>query len=220
MSETFHFDPAAHRYSDARGEDVPGLSYILERCGMKDYSMVPPAVLEAKRILGQEVHKATHYLDENDLDRETVKEEYQPYVRAYERFKQDSGFLPDLGNIEKPRVVCVDGMRYGFIADRTGIINRKPYVLELKCSASAEPWWRLQTAAQEAGIRSEDGIFRLRMAVQLGPGGNYHVFHHVQVQDFIIFRSCLALENWKRANGKKEKACQPNPSSRNLPQSS
>src|SRR2546427_11639137 len=92
----FTFDPERHLYL-VQGRPVPSVTQVLHAAGLAaDYSRVPPDVLERKRIIGQYVHKATQYLDEGCLDLETVDPELQPYLAAYQRFLEESGFRPQL----------------------------------------------------------------------------------------------------------------------------
>ena len=75
MAIEFTFDPERHLYV-VEGRPVPSVTQVLHSAGLAaDYSMVPPDVLERKRIVGQYVHKATQYLDEGCLDLETVDPE-------------------------------------------------------------------------------------------------------------------------------------------------
>ena len=92
MGIDFTFDPERHLYV-ADGRPVPSVTQVLHSARLAaDYSMVPPDVLERKRTIGQYVHKATQYLDEGCLDLETVDPELQPYLAAYQRFLEESGW--------------------------------------------------------------------------------------------------------------------------------
>ncbi len=68
MGVDFSFDAERHLYL-IQGRPVPSVTQVLHSAGLSaDYSMVEPAVLERKRIIGEYVHKATQYLDEGCLD--------------------------------------------------------------------------------------------------------------------------------------------------------
>src|SRR5438128_7894060 len=63
----FTFDPERHLYL-VDGRPVPSVTQVLHSARLAaDYSMVPPDVLERKRIIGEYLHKATQYLDEGSL---------------------------------------------------------------------------------------------------------------------------------------------------------
>jgi hypothetical protein len=56
MSIEFSFDANRHLYL-VQGRPVPSVTQVLHSAGLgADYSMVPPEVLERKRIIGQFVH--------------------------------------------------------------------------------------------------------------------------------------------------------------------
>jgi hypothetical protein len=86
MSIDFTFDAEQHLYL-VQGRPVPSVTQVLQATGLgADYSMVPPEVLERKRVIDQFVHEATQYLDEGSLDLASVDPELQPYICAYQRF--------------------------------------------------------------------------------------------------------------------------------------
>lgn len=76
------------------GDPWPSVTRILAAAGLgPDYAMVPPAVLEAARARGSAVHEAIEALHlgyEYDLLPEGA-----PYLAAYRRFAQESGFTPE-----------------------------------------------------------------------------------------------------------------------------
>lgn len=88
MSNEFRFDKADHSYWLGKTRLI-GVSDAIQAAGLKDFSRIAPDVLEHARQRGTAVHAACHYLDEGDLNWETVSPEVEPYVRAWERFKRD-----------------------------------------------------------------------------------------------------------------------------------
>jgi hypothetical protein len=78
MSIEFTFDADRHLYL-VQGRLVPSVTQVLQATGLgADYSIVPPEVLERKRIIGQFVHEATQYLDEGSLDLASIAKVLRP----------------------------------------------------------------------------------------------------------------------------------------------
>src|SRR3989338_2196847 len=88
------FDEENHLYC-FEGKPVQSVTQILKSAGLIDDQWFT----EAARRRGQYVHEAAQYLDEEDLNWENVDPILQPYLRAYEKFKAETGFIPIL--IEK-----------------------------------------------------------------------------------------------------------------------
>jgi hypothetical protein len=99
MSNEFRFDKADHSYWLGKTRLI-GVSDAIQAAGLKDFSRIAPDVLEHARQRGTAVHAACHFLDEGDLNWATVSPEIEPYVRAWERFKKETGV--ELLEIEKP----------------------------------------------------------------------------------------------------------------------
>ena len=202
MTQAVQFDEATHTYTDRDGINIPSVTQVLQCAGLVDYSGIDPEVLNRKAWIGTQAHRATQFLDEGDLDMDSVHETVKPYVQAWENFKNESGFKPLVGEAERPRIVMINGMRYAMTADVTGTINGKQFVIEKKCASQEEVWWKVQLAAYEQGIRSEDKIHRMRMAVKLGPDASYRAFNYGDVLDYQMFGWALGIEWWKRSNRK------------------
>jgi len=148
----FTFDPERHLYL-VDGRPVPSVTQVLHSARLAaDYSMVPPDVLERKRIIGQYVHKATQYLDEGCLDLETVDPELQPYLAAYQRFLEESGFRPQL--IEHRLVSRVAGVLCGGTVDRVGSMNGRLWLIDLKCVIDCFPASPFRRPAMSSCCRS------------------------------------------------------------------
>jgi len=149
---------------------------------------------EESRERGCAVHNACQYLDEGLLDWDTVAPKYLPYVKAYERFKDESGFIPAL--IEA--WVFNESYFYAGILDRTGILNGEHVLIDLKSGPPAK-WANLQSAAY-AGCLS---LPHKRFTLRLSDNGKYKLSdEHKDPNDFKIFLSAVSVANWKRNGGK------------------
>ncbi len=104
--EMLTFEPEAHRYTLHRGATarreeeaeailLPSVTGVLQASGLIDFSRIPPTILRDARDRGGAVHQAVHYFNEGDLDVESFRADfpaYAPYLDAWLRFRQDSGF--------------------------------------------------------------------------------------------------------------------------------
>jgi hypothetical protein len=193
------FDPDEHAYYDEKMQRVPGTTSLLEAAGMVCYDGIPDAVLNRKAEIGTAAHAASFYYDEGDLDESTVDPVVLGYVNAWKRFRRESDFEPEF--IEYRGVSEVDGMKYGWTLDRTGLLFKRRSLLELKCTANVEPSWGPQTSAYEMAVRrigNGAGPFRRRIAVWLKPNGTYRLISYSEVQDFQIFKLALSCHYMPR----------------------
>jgi hypothetical protein len=186
------FDAEPHVYYDESMQRVPGTTSLLEAAGMVCYAGIPEAILDRKAQIGTAAHAASHFFDEGDLDESTVDPAVLGYVNAWKRFRRESDFAPEF--LEYRGVSEVDGMKYGWTLDRTGLLFKRRSLLELKCTANVEPSWGPQTAAYESASRrigKGAGPFRRRIAVWLKPNGTYRLVPYTDVQDYQIFKLAL-----------------------------
>ena len=202
MGIDFTFDRERHLYL-VDGRPVPSVTQVLHSARLAaDYSMVPPDVLERKRIIGEYVHKATQYLDEGCLDLETVDPELQPYLAAYQRFLKESGFRPQL--IEHRLVSRVGGMLCGGTVDRVGSMNGRAWLIDLKCVDRLYPGFALQTAGYELLLpKPVVPPFKYTRAVlQLRRDGSPKLSPpYEDPSDLDVFRAALITTIWKMNRG-------------------
>lgn len=196
---TFQFIEETHTYL-RDGQVVPSVTQILERAGLVCYDHIPRAILDHKAEVGTAAHAAAHYLDEGDLELSTVDDEVMPYLDAWMKFRSETKFTARA--IEQRGIAAVDGMEYGYTFDRDGLLDGRPTLLEIKCTAGVEISWGPQTAAYEMALRAADGRVRQRVAVHLRPNGNYSLMKLGETKDYQVFKWALALEVWKQTKGR------------------
>jgi hypothetical protein len=174
------YNEESHGYYDPKGKFVPSATQILQLVGLSDYSMVPPEVLENKRRIGSEVHDLCASIDKyGDIDPSWVSEECFPYVKAYQCFRHDHNFEPEVELVEKPIIVSVHGMLYGVTPDAPGKLRGMDATLERKCVEAAQASWAVQTALQEfARYRTSRCGRSQRFALQLKKDGSYRINPH------------------------------------------
>ena len=191
---TFRFDEQTHSYFNGRGERVPSVTQILNAVGLVNYDGIPSAVLDHKAEIGKAAHSAAWFHDEGDLDWETLDPEVEPYVRGWEKFRNETNFSPEL--IEYRGIATVNCYEYGFTLDRIGKFNGHQTLLEIKCTANVEMSWGAQTAAYCMAMRDRYPTL-FRMAVHLRPNGTYSLVPLAGVNDYLIFQAALAIESYK-----------------------
>lgn len=199
------FEELGHVYRDPRGQEVPSVTQILDSCGLVDFSNVPGDTLERKRQIGDAVHFATRLDDQDDLDPFSVGEETAPYLIAYQRFRDDVGFVPEPEWIEKGFIHSVHGMTYAGTVDRIGKFAnsriKHRVLLELKCAFTEEAAWKIQMAGYELAVPKAQGEHIARVVVQLKKDGSFKLYLYENPRDSDIFKICLSLVCWRRNEG-------------------
>lgn len=182
--EPLTFDEATHTYRFL-GQVVPGVTQLLRP--LVDFSRIRPEVLAAKADLGRRVHEACHYLDEDDLDEESVDADVEPYLQAYKRFLAESS-----AEILHAELMVFDPMlMYAGRIDRVLRLNGERWLVDLKTSiatpASAGP----QTAAYLRAMG--DTTITRRAALRLRSDGTYRLDSLTNPNDMATFMACLSI---------------------------
>ena len=202
MTKTlFEFDPERHIYTYG-GVAEPSVTQLLQQFGIIDYSGVPKTRLEYKRVLGVAVHRACHLLDDCNLDEEKLSKPLIPYVEAYKKFCEVTGFEARSDITEKP--LRSAKWRFCGSPDRQGLYTSKigdeEALIDLKCT------WKLYNAVgpQLQGykllIEENYGIKIKRVfGLQLKETGNYDLKEFKDPSDKQDFLACVYL-HWQLRN--------------------
>jgi hypothetical protein len=191
--EDFSYEDDSHEYRDAGGRLAPSATGTLKTCGIVNYSMVDPDVLERKRVIGQNVHHWTKLFDlGKDPDPMSVTEEEHGYCRGWLRFTAD--FRPNWIRVEQPRMYVIGGLKVGGTADNIGVMARRPWIVDKKCCSSDQPSWELQVADYEMGETGKMvvGLYD-RMSVRLKPNGTYAIKVYQDPNAAIVAYAALCL---------------------------
>lgn len=196
---TLRFSPEEHRYFlDPSGVEIPGVTRVLEDCGLVDWSMVPRDVLLAAQDRGTRVHQALHYWDDGELDPESLDEEIHGYVMAYGAFKNQCGFTPHL---VEHRMFSTSH-RFAGTLDRTGELLRKDggsdrAVVDFK-SGMVLPAHRLQLAAYQSMLPDPRTYRRITLALRSDGSFRAHEYPDQDYsRDLNAFHAAVALWHWK-----------------------
>ena len=178
----FTFDPNAHQYF-LDGVEIPGVTTILKTAGLcRDYSGFTDATLR-----GLHVHTACEWLDLDDLDWNSVYPQWLGYVKSYARFKDDTGFVPQL--IEAQRYH--PAFRFGGTLDRIGLYSQQRVQLDLKTGLE-ENWHPFQTAGYDFLEKSDR-----RGALYLKEDGTYRLVWHDDPADLRVFLAANTITQTK-----------------------
>lgn len=182
------FDAERHEYRFLGGV-VPSVTQVLQP--LVDFSRVPRELLEAKRDLGQRVHEACHFFDEDDLDEETIEADVEPYLEAWKRFRVETrvDILAAEQRVFEPLLM------YAGTLDRVIGYQGARWVLDLKTSISTPLAVGPQTAAYLRAL-GDTTVLR-RAAIRLRPDGTYRFDPLTGSDDWSVFMSCLTLQRFK-----------------------
>ena len=184
------FQEEGHIYT-VDGKSIPSVTTILKACGLIDTTWFT----EGATTRGTYVHQATELLDRDDLDESSLDPVLTPYVDAYRRFKQETGFVID--DIEKR----VHNATYGYAGtlDRTGtfIGDKTKSIIDIKTGQPAK-WHGVQLAAYALCFGSE---VLNRYGLYLSNTGSYKLERFKDRQDANIWLACLTLYKWREKNG-------------------
>ena len=186
------FNAEDHTYT-LDGKRLPSVTEILRP--LSTFDRVPADVLDRAREFGSDVHLACELDDKGCLDHDGLDPALQPYLRGWQRFKAESGFV--LTAIETP----VYSKRYGYAGtpDRRCTVRGADGLLDIKTGAvpiSVGP----QTAGYAIAITEMEATGRLnRYCVSLAPD-EYRLIPLKDPRDFNLFLSCKNIHDW-RNNG-------------------
>lgn len=190
------FDVDSHTYRNPDGVVVPSVTQTLSLAGIFDYSMVPPELLERKKIIGTNVHAATAEYDRSGCDTirmfSMLTEEERPYAEGWVNFVRD--VRPRFINIEARMMGKIGGLELAGTPDRIAIIGNRLWVIDIKCSSCNNPGWALQDADYEMlhCNRSTLGVMG-RMNVRLSPKGTYNTLTYSDPTDAAAAIAALAI---------------------------
>ena len=158
--------------------------------------MVPESNLEYARLRGDAVHYGCELFDRDELDWDTVQKELIGYIKAWQSFRQQTGFEPEL--IEHR--VFHPGLRYAGTVDRAGLLSGVHGVLDIKAVAQMYPATGLQLAAYQQALHQSLPLhphrFEARWSVQLKADGTFRFHAYEDPNDWPSFVSLLSAINW------------------------
>lgn len=169
-----------------------GVTRALAVSGVTDFSFCD----EESGWKGSEIHRAIELADRGTLDRKTVPEEIEGYLRAQTRFMRETGFIcTHIEHSLKSKVLGVRGR-----LDRAGLMKGRKTVLDYK-SGPINPAVALQLCLY--GHLLDPAIWWQRIGVQLKADGTYSLKHFPTMEwykDLNVALGCVAVSQWKIRN--------------------
>lgn len=196
--DSFQFDPEDHVYT-LGGIILPSVTQVLDPI-KPDYSMVPPAVLERKRQLGNAVHAACELDDMGELDDSETDPEIMGYVLGWREFLRNTGCKV----IENERQLYHPSLFYAGTLDRALVFVDETWIVDIKTVApSPMPSFGVQIAGYDL-LRQAHGAAPAdkRASVHLLADGTYRMKTYKNPNDYACFRALLSVAHWKKENQK------------------
>ena len=198
----FEFDQETH-IGKVDGIVWPSVTQLLNEFKLIDFTDVPPATLENKRVLGTRIHAATKLLDDCNLDEEHFNSAFPeciPYLEAYRKFRVIEKFDP----ADKIGRLLSTKWKFHGEPDEYGVhmtvMGGVPSLIDYKCS------WRMyeSTGPQLSGyeILIAECLkikIKKRWGLLLKPTGHYDLVPFNDPSDKQDFLACLWLW-WQRCN--------------------
>ena len=186
LDARFFFDPVEHIYRIDR-KIVSSVTGVMAENNLIDLRWFT----EEARLRGTRVHIATHYLDEGDLDWNTILDRDKGYIKSWELYKIRA-------NVE---IVSVEAQVYDPFYGHAGTYDRilringkrALWMIDLKTVGDGKgrpPFWaKYQTAAYEGMYRvMHGGAMMRRGAIVLQADGSLpKLYEHYESTDYPDF---------------------------------
>ena len=189
----FTFDQEKHIYR-YNAEIVPSVTQLLNEFGLIDFSGVPIDILEYKRALGTAVHYAIELMEQDNLDEDSLGHEIKPYLDAYKRFREVTGFEP---RATENRLYSKK-WRFAGTMDQQGIhmtnLGGEEVIADYKCTWKLDAACGPQLQGYKILVEENFGIkIKKLFGLQLKPTGRYEFKEFKDPTDKQDFLACLWL---------------------------
>lgn len=211
-----------HRYWDG-ARRVPGVSEIMQAAGLtylpgpagdalasaiaegvcdaETYGMpttIPTEYIQAAQKFGTAVHKASDYLDRDNLDKIKCDALIMSYLNGYRQFKLDYKF--EVGASEE-RVYNQTYNYAGTLDKRGTAVNklgkRVKAIVDLKCTFKIQPTCSVQLNAYERACEDRQRYWKLVLHLNPKFPKGYKVME-VTDADWPAFLNAMSIFAWKK----------------------
>jgi hypothetical protein len=193
------FEETDHTYT-VGNRLLPSVTTVIRPIG-PDFSMIRADVLEQKRQLGTDVHLATELDDLEELDDEATDPLVMNYVRAWRKFKEESGavILMNEQRLYHPT------LGYAGTLDNLAelrLVGDGRWLLDKKTSANPVPAYGVQLSGYAELLFTNDPPAKglRRGTVHLRADGTYRLKEFANPNDAAVFRALLSITHWKATN--------------------
>lgn len=170
-----------------RRTDLPHVTDILQRAGLVETSWFR----EYDLARGSALHAATHYLDEGDLNWESVDPVIVGRLRSYQKFLDE--VKPEILAVEEG--VVNEALRYCGTLDRRVRISGREGVLDIK-SPSRASWQALQVSMYAACFPRPLARWTLHLSDE-----RYQLIEHKDRHDWDVAKAAITIVAWKEKYG-------------------
>jgi hypothetical protein len=196
------------------GRRIVSCTECLNISGVRRLVGYDEAAIAWRGMIGTAVHKATAFMDLNEVDWPSIPPDVRepwdalsPEVGHFSR-SWTSCKMRERGRIRRVeyRVVARhSGLDFGMTLDREIIWNGQPWIWDLKTPKKKEPWWGVQLAGYVTGMvalhhmPAERPYYWQRAAVRLLPDDfsfPYRIIPYIEQGDFDAFTWALGLAVW------------------------
>ena len=168
---------------------IPSVTQILGLANL--YEFVNAKLMDRASKFGTAVHKATELYDLGRLDYDSLDAALMPYLEAWIKFLNDTGF-----KIECIEEKIYSQFGYAGTLDRIGYLNGKLTLLDIKTTTSIMKTNALQLAAyKNAWQEMHDKTIDQIVCVQLKPL-KYSMKKYNDPNDFMMFLQFLNVYKW------------------------
>jgi len=187
---TTEYNDEKHEYR-IDGQIVGNVTSILQAAGLYDDSFFT----EESRNRGKYVHRACLYYLQNDLDEDTIPDEYRGYIEAFKRFMKEADCKVYAGLCEVPWFS--EACRFGGTIDMPCVINGRESLIDIKTGIESETTG-IQLAAYSMlydipGVR--------RYGLYLKASDKYKLIPYADRNDIKIFNAALTLYHFRAEKG-------------------
>lgn len=187
MPNEVEFRPDVHEYH-MNGRRLISVTQVLKSAGIINYSGINPMYAER----GTSVHLAAEFEDKGTLDLECLDPRILPYLKAYRKFKRDSG-ATIVATEEK---FAVEERGFAGTRDRRVLLNGDRAVIDLKTGKPAG-FHGPQLFAYTIGLTEP----HKRYGLYLSGDESFKLVEYSDPTDGIVWNAALIVAQWKRRHG-------------------
>jgi hypothetical protein len=179
---------------------LPSVTTVIDQA-LNQFAGFTPAMMERVKNAGEfgrAVHTLTELDDAGTLDEENLDPGLLPILQAWEKFKFDSPF-----SFIRAEYPIASKLGYAGTLDRIAEKhNGSKILLEIKSRQYLDGRDGLQTIAYAKAYEEMTGEkIKQRYIIELKRDGTYTLTENRDQQDWNIFRSMLAIYNWRKNHG-------------------
>lgn len=175
------FDDSNHEYF-LEGQPIPSVTTVLKDVGIYKFWEGPNSEWYMER--GTKVHKAVHFLEKGTLDRKSLDERIEPYVKAWEKFKEEHIVVVHDSEIRLYDSALWVAGTADILCDLFWEKSNIDAVVDIKCGGH-QTFYAYQLAGYE--LLSRDQNTRDRFSLHLKDDETYELKKHKEVVDYDIF---------------------------------